>query len=304
MNKVPISGFTILRNGESFGYPYLQSLSSLLPFVTELIILLDPGTDNTQQKLEKWIQSERDALKKVRLILTHWPLEDEEKRKGGLILSEQTQLALEACQYDWCFYLQADEVFHENSKEHLTTCFERTLQEPSIEAWIFQYEHFYGSYGVVQRSRSAYRREVRMVRKSAGIKSVGDAQSFRHSSDRKLQAALTDLLIHHYGWVRPPEVMAYKTQFMDSLYHSQGGGTGENHRYKRIWGLEDFRGSHPKVMDSWIANKGWDWDYRRAPWEFSRKDLTKVPLDLLERATGMRLFEYRSYQIQSDWRKK
>ena len=71
--------------------------------------------------------------------------------------------------------------------------------------------------------------------------------------------------------------------------------TGENYRYKRIWGLTPFQGAHPSVMSERIRSKGWHWDYQAAPWEWQWKDLKRVALDLFERVTGRRLFEYRSY---------
>src|SRR5262249_35129512 len=150
---------------------------------------------------------------------SHWPLDDPEKKKGGLILSEQTNLALDRCTGDWCLYLQADEVLHEDDRARLRASIELAHSRPEIEGLVFDYVHFYGSFDVIQQTRSAYRREVRAIRRASGARSVGDAQSFRKPDGEKLRVARAKARVFHYGWVRTPDAMKEKTFFMDQLYH-------------------------------------------------------------------------------------
>jgi hypothetical protein len=295
-----VSGFTILRHGTKFDYPYLESLRSLLPLVDELIVNVGIGEDDTLDRLRTFAREE--GLGKVVLFESHWPLDDPERRRGGQILAEQTNLALDRCTGDWCIYLQADEVLHEKDRPEIRVALEKNLENPELDGLLFRYVHFYGSFDVVRNSRSAYRREVRIIRRASGARSVGDAQSFRLPGGEKPRVALLDASIYHYGWVRPPEVMKEKTFFMDTLYH--GGkkvaagstATGDNYRYKKIWGLYPFRGTHPAVMHARIAAKKWTWDLKRSPLEWQFRDAKKIALDLVERVTGVRLFEYRSYR--------
>ncbi len=302
-----ISGFTIVRHGERFDYPYLESIRSLLPLVDELVVNVGMGEDETLDRLQKFAASEGQG--KVVLFESHWPLDNPEKKRGGQILAEQTNLALDRCSHDWCFYLQADEVLHESDLPKVRAAMEKYQDRADIAALLFGYVHFYGSFDVIRKSRGAYRREVRAVKRSSGARSVGDAQSFRLGGDTKPGVALIDASIYHYGWVRPPEVMKEKTIFMDSLYHAGKTGeaaatpaTGDNYRYKKIWGLVPFRGSHPKTMQKRIAEKKWTWNLAQSPFEWTWGDGKKIALDLFERATGIRLFEYRSYRIREDGR--
>jgi len=297
-----ISGFTLIRNGTKFDFPYLESLRSLLPLVDELVVNVGVGEDDTLERVRELASRE----KKIVVFESEWPLDDPEKKKGGLILSEQTNLALDRCTGDWCVYLQADEVLHEQDifglKERM-----RSLNSVSeVDALVFDYLHFYGSFDVVQRTRSAYRREVRAFKRASGARSQGDAQSFRKSSGEKLRAVLSGARVFHYGWVRPPEAMRAKTFFMDQLYHGDPDAqaarsgtphTGNNYRYKKFWGLEPYTGSHPEVMRERIGAKGWHWDLAGAPYVWSLSDGKKVILDSLEALTGLRLFEYRSYRL-------
>jgi hypothetical protein len=299
-----VSGFTLIRNGTRFDYPFIESMRSLLPFVDELIVNVDPGEDDTLARVRALAAAE--GAGKIQIVESRWPMDDPQKKKAGLILSEQTNLALDRCTGDWCFYLQTDEILHEEDYPALREALRRADAHPTIEGLLFDYVHFYGSYNVIQHSRNVYRREVRIVRRASGARSVGDAQSFRKPDGAKLKVARARARIFHYGWVRTPEAMKAKTYFMDQLYHGDPTArdaaegrpyTGDNYRYKKIWGLAPFRGTHPRVMLERIRAKGWNWDLANSPLVFTWRDTKKVVLDLFERATGVRLFEYRSYRL-------
>ena len=299
-----ISGFTLVRNGVLFDYPFRESIRSLLPIVDELIVNVGVGEDQTLAEIDR-LQAETGG-EKIQVFESVWPLDDPEKKKSGLILSEQTNLALDRCRGEWCIYLQADEILHENDTAILRDSLEKASKRAEIDALVFDYKHFYGSYDVVQYSRSTYRREIRAIRRSSGVRSIGDAQSFRYPDGSKPRATLTGARIFHYGWVRSPEAMKEKTFFMDQLYHGDPGQpalasrtphTGDNYRYKKIWGLNRFREEHPSVMSARIAAKNWNWDIERSPLVWAWSDAKRVLLDLVERVTGWRMFEYRSYRL-------
>lgn len=279
----------------------------MLPLVDELVINVGIGTDPTLKRVQELAQSLQPSdSRKIRIVESVWPLDDPEQRKGGKILADQTNIALDHCTNDWCLYLQADEIIHEDDEPVIRTAVEKAAEDPRVEGILFRYVHLYGSFDVEHYSRSVYRREVRLIRKSSRARSVGDAQSFRRASGEKLWVLKSAARIFHYGWVRKPEAMKEKTFFMDSLYHGKKADeasaagttvTGENYLYKRFWGLKLFKGTHPKVMQDRIRAQGWNWDLKRSPLQFKAADTKKVVLDAIEKLTGYRLFEYRSYRV-------
>lgn len=287
-----ISGFSFIRNGCQYDYPFEESYRSLLPLVDELVLVVGKGTDETLQRVHKL--TEESA--KVKIFESEW---DESLRKGGLILSQQTNMAMEKCQYEWGIYLQADEVLHEDDYDSIRAAVARADKDPQVDGLLFDYVHFYGDFFVVNKNPSAYRREVRAVRLGREISSWKDAQGFRRKNGEhwdKLRVIHSGARIFHYGWVRPPEIMREKTVAMDRLYHADGEGTGENYRYKRIYGLERFIDSHPAVMKARIEAKRWKIDLMKAPLVFTVKDIRKVVVRFIERLTGWLPFEYKNYK--------
>lgn len=288
-----ISGFTFVRNGVKYGYPFEESILSLLPIVDELIVNVGVGDDSTLEKIQKLALENS----KIKIIENVW---DDQLRQGGRVLAQQTDLAIEACKGDWGIYLQADEVLHEDDYPKIREAISRAEKNSKVEGILFDYIHFYGDFSVINRNPSAYRREIRCIRLNCGIFSYRDAQGFRKrvgSTEEKIQVIRSDARIFHYGWVRPQDVMKEKTVAMDRLYHEEEHGTGDNSIYKRIFGLERFSDTHPKVMQNRIAQtKNLADNILNSQLIFTIKDIRKVIAYGIEKITGVLPFEYRNYR--------
>ena len=205
-----VSGFTFVRNGVLYDYPFFESISSTLPLCQEFIVVVGHSTDGTLERLQ---QLER---RKVRIVETDW---DENLRTGGAILAQQTNIALDHVRGDWALYLQADEVLHEEDYPVIHAAMERYLHDPEVEGLLFSYLHFFGDYRHIGHSRRWYRREIRIVRTGIGVRSWRDAQGFRVNS-RKLRVREIPARIFHYGWVRPPRLQQEKQRSFNRLWHS------------------------------------------------------------------------------------
>lgn len=292
-NDIAISGFTFVRNGVNFDYPFEESIRSMLPLVDDLVVNVGVGSDETLERVMALAKEHRQIV----VIQNAW---DENLRAEGLILSQQTNLALARCKGDWGIYLQADEVLHEDDYEEIRKTIARAEEDHRVDGILFHYVHFYGDFFIVNKNPSAYRKEIRAIRLKRMVQSYKDAQGFRKyvSEGRleKLHVYESKARIFHYGWVRPPEVMKEKTVAMDKLYHQDGGGTGDNYKYKRIFGLERFKGTHPKLMLPRVETKKWKIDLLQAPLVFTSKDIRKVFSWVIEKLTGYLPFEYKNYK--------
>jgi hypothetical protein len=253
------SGFSFIKNGERLGYPYKEALLSISPLVDELVVAHGDSEDGTGAALEAL----RPKLAcPLRIVVSPW---DARNIKGGLELSRQTNIALEACAHESCLYIQGDEVLHEDDYPIFRADLERFEREDDIDALAFAWVHFYGNFETYVESRAWYRREIRAVKKSRGLRSYSDAQGFRIEKEKgawkKPRAALSRARYLHYGWVRPPETMARKSESFDRLWH--GNARDGIHKAENVYpphfGMKRFQGTHPRVMHERVeALRGFD----------------------------------------------
>ena len=96
-----ISGFTFVRNAVKLYYPIVEAITSMLPICDECIVACGDSEDETTD-LVRAIGDDR-----IRIIETVW---DPKYFVHGAINAQQTNVALDRCAGDWCFYVQADEV--------------------------------------------------------------------------------------------------------------------------------------------------------------------------------------------------
>ena len=284
-----VSGFTFVRNGVKYDYPFLESINSLLPICDEVVVAVGQSEDET---LEQIISIHSP---KIRILETIW---DESIRKGGTILSQQTNLALNQITGDWAIYLQADEVLHEKDYPTIKNAMTSLKNMNKVEGLLFHYKHFYGSYNYIGDSRRWYRREIRIVRPNIGIHSWGDAQGFRING-QKLHVKLIDATIHHYGWVKPPGIQQLKQKTFNRLWHSdewidQRVGTANEYNYEQSGKLIKYDGTHPSVMAERI--RGQNWLFKYDPLKV-RQPLKEKVLDAIESRCGWRIGEYKNYII-------
>lgn len=289
-----ISGFTFVRNAVVYGYPLKESLMSLLPLCDEIFVAAGKSDDNTMEVLE----SINDP--KIKIIPTVW---DPNLKKGGLIYSQQTNLAMEQCSGDWCFYLQADEVLSEEDYDLILEELELADKNPNIDALLFKYIHFYGNYDYVGVGRLWYRREIRAFRNMKNIISWGDAQGFRKQNGEqisKLNARQTQARIYHYGWVRHP-VAQQKKMLNANAYYNATDEIDVNKDdlgvfdYNSAYELELFKGKHPKIMTGKIAEDA-DWAKHFNPAnKLKKKPFLVALLDKIEKHTNYRIGEFKDF---------
>ena len=79
-----VSGFTFIKNAEMLGYPFLESIQSVLPIVDEFVIAVGKSDDNTLEI----IKSINDD--KIRIIETQW---NESMQDRGYVYAQQKMTA-------------------------------------------------------------------------------------------------------------------------------------------------------------------------------------------------------------------
>jgi hypothetical protein len=265
-----ISGFTMGKNALKLYYPMRQSLESILPLVDEFVVALGDSDEDDITRAE----IEAIGSEKIRVVDTVW---DIEKYPRGMEHAHQTDIAMNHCTGDWLFYLQSDEVVHERDLEPIRKRCEELLEDHRVEGLVFRYRHFWGDYEHVQDGHCWYRKEIRIVRNLPEIHSWESAQSFRkipgfeglnyrqQAGTYKLNIAEVDAEIFHYGWVRPPRVMQNKIKAFSANHRGRESVAAMEaaHQFDRIFDYGNlskytsYEGTHPAVMQPWMANFDW-----------------------------------------------
>jgi hypothetical protein len=283
-----VSGFSIVRNGAKFDYPFIESISSILPICDEFVVAVGNSEDGTLEQ----IRAINDP--KIKIIETIW---DEKLRTGGTILAQQTDIALANITGDWGIYLQADEVIHEKYLPIIKQAMHTNLDNRKIEGLLIKYLHFYGSYDYCANSRSWYRQEIRIIRNGIGVQSWKDAQGFR-IDHRKMNVNFVKAFVHHYGWVKHPKVMQDKVLAFNKLWHEdkwveQNIPQQSEFDFSKIDSIKKFDGTHPEVMTGRIAKYNWSF----IPPTKIKKSIKTLLLDWIEKVFGIRLAEYRNFKL-------
>jgi len=255
--SVRVSGFSIIRNGQMYGYPFVEAISSILPLCDEFIVNVGVSEDDTLAIVKSINSSKLIVLERA------W---DMSLREGGMLISVETNHALARCTGDWCFYIQADEVLHDKYYPIVRAAMERYMDDPRIEALQFGYKHFYGSYDFYQDNyRRWYVKESRVIKRDPNIVSWGDGMDFRHRDGTLLRVKRIPAEIYHYGWVRPPDVMSRKNLGFQKLYfptddHAVRAARPPEQIYNDLGNLKRFTDSHPAVMRERIAASQWEFE--------------------------------------------
>jgi len=268
-----VTGFTFIRNAFIYDYPVVEAIKSILPLCNEFVVAVGLSNDDTLQLIKQ-------IDPKIRIIETIW---DDSLREGGRTLAIETNKALAAISpdTDWAFYIQGDEVFHEQYTQTVKDSMLKYKDEPDIDGLLFNYIHFYGSYNYVGASSNWYRNEIRIIKIGRSIYSYRDAQGFRKDNNKKLNVILIDAYIYHYGWIKDPKAMQRKQESFHKMYHDDKWvdnnviKADEFDYGKHVQVLNLLTGTHPEVMQNRILNKNWKFDFDITRNKLPLKDKTK-----------------------------
>ena len=176
-----ISGFTYVRNGFDFGYPFLAAIQSILPIVDECIVVVGDSTDGTREAVVGLNSP------KIRIIDSVW---DMSLRTNGVLFAQQSNIGIDNLTGDWALHIQADEVIHEADIEVLKNHILKQSQNPEIEGLILPFLHFWGDFHYIRHTRGTHNFEIRAFKIHNGtIRAYRDSQGFRkYSSLENYQA--------------------------------------------------------------------------------------------------------------------
>jgi len=251
-----VSGFTFIKNAEMLGYPFIESIQSVLPIVDEFVIAVGESDDNTLEI----IKSVKD--KKIRIIETQW---NESMQDRGYVYAQQKMTAQFSCTGDWAFYLEGDEVLHEKDLNTIWNTMEKHLDNPEVEALYFDYYHFYGKPNQV--GIAGYKRAPRIIRNT--IRNYSPDGLFfvvmdKNKKGRYPKAAHAGCHIYHYGHVRKVERNNEKIKQVGKYWGDEDPNTFSTYGNIDLAEIRPFSGTHPKIVRDWLDTEA-EQEFRQNP---------------------------------------
>ena len=242
-----VSGFSFIRNGVMLGYPFVQSIKSVLPIVDEFVIAVGESDDDTLRRVRA-IDSD-----KIRIIETRW---NEHMQDRGFVYGQQKMIAQYNCTGDWAFYLEGDEIVHEEDLETIHGAMLKHLDNPQVEALYFDYYHFYGTPN--QITIAPYQQEVRIIRNTIRCYAP-DGLNFvvmtRYRKGHYPKALPTGAHIYHYGQVRKIGANDLKIKMTGKYWRKQITTTFDTYGNVDPASLHPFVGTHPRIIHDYLQNE-------------------------------------------------
>ena len=297
-----ISAFTYVRNGNTFGYPFIESIKSLLPIVDEYIVVVGDSTDGTREAVEQIGDS------KITIVDTIW---DDTLRKGGKVFAQQANIGLDSAsgESDWLFHLQADEVIHEKDLPIIQQTLEENLNNKKVDGFLLKFINFFGDFNHYCPSRRFHQREIRVIRNDRSIRSYKDSMGFRkfvapqqiNEKGTKLLVKQMEATVYHYSWAKPPKKQKEKNIEFGKKYHPTDDFIkdfealhGDAYDYREYDYLNVFTGTHPAAIQQVVKAQDWEFSYDPSKNNMSRKEKIMKWLEML---TGKQFFIYKNYKV-------
>lgn len=293
-----ISGFSYVRNGIDFDYPFLEAIQSILPVCDEFVMVLGDSSDTSREALLNL------GSDKIKIVDSVW---DMNNRKGGKVFAQQSNIGLDHVTGDWAFHIQADEIIHEKDLPKILEAIHKYDSNPEVEGLLLPFIHFWGTYDYVRTSRRVHKNEIRVLRNNQLIRAYRDSQGFRKYSSKeayeagekgtKLYVKKVDAPVYHYNGVRSKKTQEKKVHTFNCMYTPEMSVSKESFAefdYNNVDRVEKFRGSHPAIMQHRIDDfdQPFTFDPSKAKWK--PKDKFMQPI---EDWLGFKIGEYKNYKL-------
>ena len=249
--------FSVIRNGITNGYPFVEAYGSWLDVAQKILILDGESTDGTRETL--------DALAaldpRIHVVGRPWPATS----RGGGAIADFTTAALRLARTNGgrLMYIQADEVYTPEQRAKVAAHREGAYEFAGCV-------NFWNSFDRVVANEFPMR-YVRLFPAAAGVRSIGDGFSFE-VADIPVEAGDDEIL--HYGWCFPVNILLKHVSHArlyrdDPAYVARGHLARillEQRRYDRrlldalapAYRPIPFAGAHPRSMRHLLGLTAYD----------------------------------------------
>lgn len=205
-----LGGSTFIWNGVKQDYNFIETLNCLYELCDEIAVI-HGGEDDTTKKFNEWCDSKDWVEDSKDIQAANITLKEWDEQKGREKLSYFSNLAMDMLSTDWNFYLQGDEILHEDSFPNIRSA----IEYDDVEAYIVSRYNLWRDPGMmlnVTQNRKPCSSEVIRLAKSK-YRAFDDAESLQVPS-ASIYGQIDTIEIFHMGFVRNPEKHMVKIENM------------------------------------------------------------------------------------------
>jgi len=197
----------IIKNGIKNGYPFLESIRSIVDIADEFLISEGYSEDETYE----YLLAAEKKFPNIILFRDEWSTSN-----FGESIAEITNKLKERAKCDWVYNLQADEVFHEDILPKL-----RKLSAQGMVPYhsvALKFLHFVGDFFHVE-AQPGYDVAVRLVPNSEQFFVVEDGWTF--GGDLEPIGMIESPPLFHFGWVYGRNNIYKRKNQAQNIYKAQ-----------------------------------------------------------------------------------
>lgn len=253
-----LSGYTVTRNCIELDYCYELTIQSLLDFCDEVIVCDSDSTDGTLQVLTEWAKREP----KLRIVNWPWP----NPFGDWLLMVKWQNVARQCLSGQMQFYLEADEIVHEESYGIL-----RKLSEAGGCHWIHRLNFIQDTRHLIPHGQVCGHLLARFGPAKLPMPDGPIPGQYYEIQERAgaFHQPNPLLRIFHYGFIRKNEAMYKKVKVLHpAILGTADTRTAEAERKGTSWLAEfqdclserhllPYRGTHPKIAHGWLTERGY-----------------------------------------------
>jgi adenylate kinase family enzyme len=238
-----LTGLTCIKNGNALKYPWKECIKSLASYCNQVLVATASCDDGTIEDL-KALCIEYPHIK---MVFTNW--KDINTGNGSVLASVVNEL-LPFVKNEWCVYLQADELIHEQDIENLFFI----LKELPSNITQLELLRTYFWKDLQTRNTEFEIMLGRVFRKGTHIIG-GDGM---YLNRLKGEVIRSDIQIYHYSRIGSEEDITKRVRNLDKLFHSQEAvDKFKDFSYTTFTNsrLINYSGSHPKGIKEFYSEK-------------------------------------------------
>lgn len=249
-----LAGIICIRNGFRLDYCWQLAAESLLAICDELVLCDCDSDDGTRQAMDEW------AAREPRINLVNFPWTN--PVGDNMWWPTWVNYARQHAKSDWIVALDADEILHEHSYAEVLAAMRNNT--PLI---CHRHNFWRDPQSLIPAGECCGREVIRVAPKILWIPS--DYPDPRANEVMSL-AKMSDVQIMHYGFLRRRESFFKKAREVHRIWHNSydarlesveqepGNWMANPKAVPWLDRLEPFTGTHPKLIQPWLIERGYE----------------------------------------------